>query len=95
MTEKEYLLICLIEELSEVQKAITKSLRFGLDDYPPNTDYTNDIHIINEINDVYALFEMVNSFGIIRTVPNEKKIQKKIKKVKRYMKYSQNKGILI
>ena len=36
MNKQEYLLTCLSEECAEIQQAVSKALRFGLDNYNPN-----------------------------------------------------------
>jgi len=53
MTRQEYLLVCLIEELSEVQKELSKCLRFG-----PEHRYngvSNLERALSELEDVEAI----------------------------------------
>lgn len=46
-------MIHVVEECSEVQHAITKALRFGLDKYHPrDKSYDNRNRILNELDDL-------------------------------------------
>lgn len=54
MNQEEYLLVCLMEESSEIAQAAAKSLRFGLDDTHPNRPTeTNELDLLTEY---YQLF---------------------------------------
>jgi len=62
MTETEMLLIKLIEEASEVQKAATKWLRFGRNSYNVN-DFkktTNSKNLKNELADLTAVRSLLS-----------------------------------
>lgn len=66
MNEKEYLITCLSEECSEVAKACSKALRFGLDTHHPRDHKTsNKTHLIYELNDLMSVVEMLVERGII------------------------------
>lgn len=52
MTYEEYLLVHLMEEASEVVKACSKALRFGLDHYNEKEGMTNRLHIATELMNV-------------------------------------------
>ena len=81
----DYLLVCLQEECAEVQKVISKSLRFGLEDR-----YKNPLNIekLNcELNDIYAVVRMLNEEGIILK-KDKILIDEKILRVNHYMQYS-------
>jgi hypothetical protein len=97
MTRREHLLICLAEECAEVQKEITKILRFGLKDKPfvagGNNLEPNDVRLENELNDVMAVVDMLRSEGI-KVMFSSEKAQAKKDKVEKYMKYSHSKGLL-
>lgn len=96
MNRKEHLLIILAEECSEVIKDITKSLRFGLDDYNPldENKVTNKENIVNELNDLIAVADMLKEERIIEPFINQEKIDKKKQKVNHYLNYSKHKGTL-
>lgn len=97
MTRKEHLLICLAEECAEVQKEVTKILRFGLKDKPfiaGGIDHEpNDVRLENELNDVMAVVDMLRTEGI-RVWFSSEKAQAKKDKVEKYMKYAHEKGTL-
>ena len=54
MNKTEHLLACLAEECAEVQHAVAKALRFGLDDGYPGAASTNAQDIAREFADVLA-----------------------------------------
>ncbi len=92
MTETEYLLVCLIEECSEVQKAATKSLRFGLSCFNPYQASagvpvsTNASDLLDECCDVLAIMQMLKEKAVIGNPDRvETKIQAKKDKVRRYL----------
>lgn len=95
VNQKEHLLVCLAEECSEIQKAVTKSLRFGLEDRGPKGLTTNQEDISIELTDMLAIVEMLNEIEpgikpiIDREIVNAKKL-----KVRRYMKYAKERGTL-
>jgi hypothetical protein len=80
MNEREYLLVCVMEECSEIQKAASKALRFNLND--PDK-------IENEFIDLVALFEMLQFVTL-----DEERIAAKKKKVRKFMKVSIETGRL-
>ena len=59
MTRTEHLLVCLAEEAAEIQKAVSKALRFGLQDGYPGTDRTNARDIMLEFYDLAAIIGML------------------------------------
>jgi len=96
MNKEEHLLVCLAEECAEVQQAISKALRFGLDDGYPNSTTTNADDILDEIKDVIAIVEMLEEYKVInRTASIERAIKKKKEKVTRYMEHAKFTGALV
>lgn len=94
MTPSEHLLTCLIEECSEVIKAVTKAQRFGLlDSYPGYAEgRTNVEEIRRELHDVMAVIEMIHGevwdmMPFDRTLIDQKKA-----KVLRFMQRSKGNG---
>ena len=98
MKKAEHLLICLTEECAELQQAISKALRFGLDDGNPNGTTTNAQDIIRECLDVTALIELITDDEAIVESPSTeeafKAIKEKKEKVKKYMDYAIKRGTL-
>lgn len=98
MNKTEYLLTCLAEECSEVQKNVGKALRFGLDDMDPNTKTgTNSELILEEFYHVCAIVEMLQENGDFKRHSNffqEESINEKKRRVEKFMEYSKQKGTL-
>ena len=95
MNISEHLLVCLAEECAEVQHAIAKALRFGLNDLGPDASLTNAQQISQELIDVIAVMEMIVDYGIIKLPPNRlaRTEQKKLK-VAEHMAYAKRRGSL-
>ena len=95
MNESEHLLTCLAEECAEVQQAVAKALRFGLTDGYPNTERTNAGDIADELTDLTAVVEMLQTRGIIRRPAyHDDRVTRKIEKVTKFMAYAQGTGAL-
>jgi len=94
MNKTQNLLVCLIEECSEVQKAATKALRFGLDN--EYEDYCAPRKVLNaELIDLVAIIEMLEDNGVIESIYQRDLLQLKKAKVNKYMKYSCAHGQLV
>lgn len=94
MDRKEYLLTCLIEECSEVQKEATKALRFGLDDNWKDRGRQAD-RIVHEFIDLIAVYDMLINEGLLNNVTTEEMIQMKKERVHKYMDYARDRGTLV
>jgi len=95
MTRQEQLLVILMEECAEVTQRASKALRFGLTDptgTEPNQPYTNKDRLLMEVNDLYAVIEMV--FDSEGRFYSPMLIQDKKEKVEKYLKLSEKLGIL-
>lgn len=79
MTEKEHLIVCMIEECSEVQKILCKILRFGITE-----EKLSDLN--DEMHDLVAVSEMLTDIGIVQSFLTDEKIIKKQNKVRKNMK---------
>lgn len=96
MTKSEYLLVCLIEECAEIQKAATKMLRFGNNHGSGTTTVMinqNRENIAHELEDLAGVVEMLRDDDVIRP-PHTLATQAKKEKVERYMEYSRSIGCL-
>lgn len=98
MKENENLMLVTIEECAEVQQALSKCLRFGVEDHHPDfPKETNEEQLLIEFYQLTAMFEELQKKKIINNWPSEK-IQavkkEKIEKVYKYMKYSKKIGII-
>ena len=95
MNRIEHLLTCLAEECAEVQQAVAKAQRFGLDDGYPGTDRTNKGDLENELTDLFAVLEMLEDDGILTCGESRRKaIDRKKAKVCEFMRYAEQRGTL-
>lgn len=97
MNSREHILTCISEECSEVQKEISKALRFGIDDINPETNIANRVAIARELNDLIAVVEMaVEFFELLDADIIENRFAKETKKSKvhHYMGYARITGAL-
>jgi len=94
MNAQEHLLTKLAEECSEVAQNATKALCFGLDDKYGDRP-TNRERIVEELNDLFAVVDMLVDTGILPSdwlhLPS---VLKKKAKVCHFMGYAQNVGTL-
>lgn len=93
INRKEYLILCLIEELGECQKELIKCLRFGREQFCEETNNTNFERFLTEWSDLMGIIEMLQNEGIF-VVSTSEAVAKKIERTEYYMKKSINMGIL-
>jgi len=93
MNKTDYLLTCLAEESGEITQAVGKALRFGLEDGYPQTGRTNRTDIQAELNDLFALVELLQSQNVLIEA-DRAAIDRKKEKVLYWMKYSAERGRL-
>ena len=92
MNRLEHLLTILTEECAEVQQAVTKALRFGLNE-GRDIDCTNAERLRQELNDLIASVEMLVAEGVnLSADPVAKEMKKR--KVEKYLLYSAECGTL-
>lgn len=88
--KSQYLLTKVIEEASEISKASTKALTFGINNHNPLTpETTNGDDIMIEFYHLDAMIEMLQKEGVLPILSKEEEIRiKKVKKIKvnSYMK---------
>lgn len=92
MTEQEHLLVCLMEECSEVIQACSKALRFGLDDdhQADNPDIVSPrLYLRKELNDLAAVADLFEADWM-----DERMIDAKKTKLKGFMDYARTRGTL-
>jgi len=99
----EHLLTCVIEEASELQKAATKALRFGLDDAwadndlgLPKWDLTPRQEITYELNDLMAAVRLLRGHGVLPEITPQDTEQRfgKMEKIRVMMDYARLQGTL-
>lgn len=97
MNVQEHLLAKLSEECVEVSKEIHKALSFGLEDTDPTIPgaATQRERIIEELNDVFAVIELLIDHGHLPKVFSDRSaIDRKKIKVGTFMAYAREKGAL-
>jgi NTP pyrophosphatase (non-canonical NTP hydrolase) len=94
MNRTEHLLACLAEECAEVQHAVAKALRFGLNDGYPGAASTNAQDIAREFADVLAVVEMLEEAGALDRPTDTHAIERKKARVSEYMTYAEQCGTL-
>lgn len=96
MTRIQYLLGKLAEECNEVGQRAIKAQHFGTNETQQGQDFNNIERLNIELNDIYAIVEMINieithttcePLKQVRWMIEEKKI-----KVKKYYELSKTKG---
>ncbi|MDO8357244.1 MAG: hypothetical protein Q7U76_12710 [Nitrospirota bacterium] len=95
MTQQEHLLTCLIEESSEVIKATSKALRFGIHGYSHAWDSTgkfNREQIRAELHDLMGVIEMLHD-EVLYILPFDRSlIEAKKIKVLKYIQHARTNG---
>lgn len=88
MNRMEHLLTILCEEAAEVQQATTKLMRFGADEGRDIGDNhaDNTVRLRYEINQLYAMVEMLRSEGL-NLDADLCVVQEKKAKVEKYLEY--------
>ena len=76
MNSKEHLLVCLMEEAAEVQKAASKLLRFGPCEYSPVDPemIPNREALARELHDLRVLWKMLIEQGIVGEYHNDSEV---------------------
>jgi hypothetical protein len=89
MNRTEHLLFTLAEECAEVAHCASKAARFGLDEIKPGQSLTNRERILQELNDLWAVAEMLGLCQVDRVAIDRKKA-----KVLEFMGYAEKCGTL-
>ena len=91
MTEKEYALVCAIEECNELAQALSKALRFGMDNASPVTNTSNFEEIVTEYNDLLAMLIILK----FKVYPEQSRIKQKMAKFNQWLRYARNQGCVV
>lgn len=89
MNRTEHLLVKLMEECAEVAQEASKAAIFGLEEVMPGQPLTNRDRVLKELNDLWAVCEMLYLSTIDRAA-----IQAKKEKVEKFMNYARSIGTL-
>ncbi len=94
MNKKEYLLVCLSEELAEVSQQIGKCLRFGIEHQYEKYSVNNANALRGELSDVEAILQLLEEEGVSLTVmPN--RVIEKMQRTEKFMQISITNGQLV
>ena len=92
MNRFQFLLTKLAEEASEVSKIALKTQQFGPSERMPGQDLTNVERTHQELNDLFAIVDMLNEeFGFEFSIDG-RHIHDKKKKVNHFYEYSKSLG---
>lgn len=94
MDKLTYLLTCLSEECNEVGQRASKAIRFGINEIQPDHNKTNKERLVEEYNDLVAVMEILKEEGYINGMDDIGLKYDKKNKIKKYMEYSKELGIL-
>ena len=72
------------EECAEVTQAISKCLRFGIDNYKPGKPKTNREHLAEEIGDLIAMIELCYDNDIVDPLQVKEAQHRKFDKLKKW-----------
>jgi NTP pyrophosphatase (non-canonical NTP hydrolase) len=72
------------EECAEVIQAISKIRRFGMDNAKPGTEYTNREHLEEELGDLMAMIDILQSMDVVSYTNIELASKAKIEKLKKW-----------
>lgn len=104
MTENENLVVVAMEECAEIQQLLSKSMRFGFDNYHPNdiTRTTNLDLLIEEYGQLTAVMDQllinenidINNWKDINENTFDDIKKNKINKVQQYVQLSRSLGLI-
>lgn len=100
MTSNENLLVTAMEECNELSMAISKALRFGMENYCAEIDSIKDnsYHILEEYIQLKTVMDMLLDRKILKpvsdTVYTAIRLEKE-KKVDKYQEYSKSIGLIV
>lgn len=92
MNRQQLLLLKLNEECVEVAKECSKAIQFGMDEVYPPIGLTNRDRIRAELQDLYAVVQILNNECGLDFVPSPEAVEIKLHKINHYAEYSQQLG---
>ena len=84
MIKTDEIMYILQEECAEVTQAISKCLRFGIDNYKPGKPKTNREHLAEEIGDLIAMIELCYENDIVDPLQVKEAQHRKFDKLKKW-----------
>jgi NTP pyrophosphatase (non-canonical NTP hydrolase) len=84
MNKNDEIMFILQEECAEVTQAISKCLRFGIDNYKPGKPKTNREHLAEELGDLQAMIDLCIKFDIVNREQVNIAADNKIAKLKKW-----------
>ena len=84
MNKTDEIMFILQEECAEVTQAISKCLRFGIDNYKPGKPKTNREHLAEEIGDLIAMIELCYDNDIVDVLQVKEAQHRKFDKLKKW-----------
>jgi NTP pyrophosphatase (non-canonical NTP hydrolase) len=84
MIKTDEIMYILQEECAEVTQAISKCLRFGIDNYKPGKSKTNREHLAEELGDLQAMIDLCIKFNIVGSEQVSVAADNKIAKLKKW-----------
>lgn len=94
MNSLQHLLLKLSEEANEVGQIASKCMQFGLLERHPDSSENNKQRLHAELNDFFAIVEMLNLNFDLGFKPDQKAIAAKMNKVYKYGEYSISLGLV-
>lgn len=88
MSVQQHLLLKLAEEASEITHIALKTMQFGYDSVKPDTSEKNIIRLREEINDLLAAIDMLNTSCDFNFKTDLNHISRKKEKVNTFLKQS-------
>lgn len=95
MNIEQFYLMKLAEECAEVAQRALKAMQYGYDEKEPNQSFTNKERLHQELDDLIAAFEQLNEKTNFDYHTNYYRVDQKKKKVRKYLKYSQDLGKVV
>lgn len=98
MDQKQFLLLKIMEECSEISQRASKALQFGMNEIQSGQDLTNQERLQSEIDDLLCIVELFNQHseageGFITKITSEQ-LDAKRKKLNKFLVYSKDLGVL-
>lgn len=94
MNQLQHLLIKLAEEGAEVAQIALKTSQFGADEIMPGQPLNNFQRCHQELDDLFAMVEMLNDQYQFGYVQSRDRIEAKKVKVRKYLGYSIHLGLI-